>query len=228
MRVKKNLRGFTLIELLVVVAIIAILMALIMPSLARVRAQAKTVKCASNVRSIYMATSYYAGDNNNIIIRAAETTPDMGTVEWLRILNGRGYFTSDTGYKSKIYDKVRYCPAVPTETTTISSYILSYATSGTYRDATLGGGKPAYIRFNEFTAPASIFFFSDYIAPPADLYTHTVSFDTQYTRIGLRHGEQGKYFNMAWVDGHVSMEKHTLPMSAWAVWMWSSSYVNPF
>jgi len=38
-------RGFTLIELLVVISIIALLMAILMPALARVRNQAKTVIC---------------------------------------------------------------------------------------------------------------------------------------------------------------------------------------
>jgi len=52
-------RGFTLIELLVVVTIIALLLAILLPSLARVREQGRQVVCLSNLKQILSATGMY-------------------------------------------------------------------------------------------------------------------------------------------------------------------------
>ena len=55
--------AFTLIELLVVIAIIALLMAILMPALQRVKEQAKSVVCLSNLKQIAEAVYAYAVDN---------------------------------------------------------------------------------------------------------------------------------------------------------------------
>ena len=56
-------KGFTLIELLVVVAIIALLIAILLPSLGRARELSNRGYCAANLRGIMQSCNIYAADN---------------------------------------------------------------------------------------------------------------------------------------------------------------------
>ena len=60
--------GFTLIELLVVIAIIAILAALLLPTLARSKREAVRIKCLGNLKQLALAAHMYAGDNRDYLV----------------------------------------------------------------------------------------------------------------------------------------------------------------
>ena len=60
-------RAFTLVELLVVLAIIAVLMALLLPALKRANEQAKRVQCMTNMRTLTTATILYANDWKDVM-----------------------------------------------------------------------------------------------------------------------------------------------------------------
>jgi len=63
--VQMKRRGFTLIELLVVVAIIALLIAILLPSLGRARELSNRTYCAANARGISQSMNVYGADNSD-------------------------------------------------------------------------------------------------------------------------------------------------------------------
>ena len=103
-----RIRAFTLIELLVVVAIIAVLISILLPSLSGARKQAKKLLCLTQQKSLGEVTMMYAHDNNDRIMRGIRSDRDRNgngiPREWgtywtsvLKLLHYDGRLTDGNG-----------------------------------------------------------------------------------------------------------------------------------
>ena len=102
--------AFTLVELLVVVAILALLAALLIPSLGNVRASAQARTCTSNVRQLGVACMLYANDHDGEIAIIRNSPAPLAT--WQDLIHDEGYLDGIKGVGRAARElDVFYCPA---------------------------------------------------------------------------------------------------------------------
>ena len=143
-------RAFTLIELLVVIAIIAILAALLLPSLANGMKKATQAGCASNFRQAHIALQMFLDDHADYLPPSPENAPAGGGTPY-GLWNGQdiGYSQSTTGdlvcylanylaypSPSAIFRTapVMLCPGFRRNVTASTTNLVVYYLSGTRSD----------------------------------------------------------------------------------------------
>lgn len=89
--------GFTLIELLVVIAIIALLAALLLPTLAMAKQKGQQTACINNVRQLTLAVLMYADEHEDTLPPTAAFDAAGNEVDWPSMLD------SYVGHVAKIH-----------------------------------------------------------------------------------------------------------------------------
>jgi prepilin-type N-terminal cleavage/methylation domain-containing protein len=106
-RAKLATWGFTLVELLVVISIIALLISLLLPALAKAKADAEQTGCAANLNQIGVAMQEYVDESGYYPGAEAYISPYIGVgCIWIpRLMSMMG------GHPANLF----YCPADPIE-----------------------------------------------------------------------------------------------------------------
>ena len=105
----KRHRAFTLMELLVVLAIIALLIGILLPSLSSARDAGRQVRTLANLRTLATLTHQFADANNDAMMRSTHSYfahASEGALPWFgevyEMLTSRAFAGPDDGYRAVV------------------------------------------------------------------------------------------------------------------------------
>lgn len=235
--------AFTLLELLVVFSLLAFLLAILLPGLARAREQARATVCASNIRQIALANDQYALESGGVYVPGA-----AGFLQNLHRWHGtRGAVNEAFGAsRGPLVEylgpdgAIRACPSFEPD---ISGFEAGNGGYG-YNNAFIGvqtaaissapGAARRVVAFppryvittdkagayaSRVKQPGRTIMFTDAAFVSGGLIEYSFAEPRRHPQYGSRadpsiHFRHHKLANVAWCDGHISRERRTFTWSS--------------
>jgi prepilin-type N-terminal cleavage/methylation domain-containing protein len=142
----KLIPGFTLVELLVVISIIAVLLAILMPSLSKAKESARSTVCKTHIKQIMLAASLWSQDHDGYVVAGMWDVPDKDpgdgseSTEGLEAIARGASLQKYTAAKDMAKGNLYSCPTAAAKFGKDFYYIISSSYLTVARDAATAYG----------------------------------------------------------------------------------------
>ncbi len=214
-------RAFTLIELLVVISIIALLIALLLPSLSRALEAARTVQCSSHLRQTAIGTIHYSAEYRGYLPPGGHETSNSWNALMLVqkfIFPGSsayviGWGNNDWPGKSKLH-----CPSWENDNQGASGrYTYAFVNDddggfATYYNGGSINGKGPIQNPTDFGRFGGLRRYEDYASSRVGMYLDHTTWRSPrgFLRVGSTHSQRmrfphlGETGTVVYMDGHAT------------------------
>jgi prepilin-type N-terminal cleavage/methylation domain-containing protein/prepilin-type processing-associated H-X9-DG protein len=215
-------RAFTLTELLVVVAVIAILAAILLPTLGQAKLSARRITCVNNLRQLGLAAQMYWDDRDGDAFRYVTGATNGGTVYWFGWIEpwvpgneGQRAFDASMGalYPYLGGRGVEVCPSLNYNSRLFKLKATGAAYGYGYNLSLSAPATQPPVKISRVTRPADIALFAD--AGQVNAFPEPASADNPLVEefyyindteptVHFRHHRRA---SVLYCDGHVDAEK---------------------